>query len=83
MIARKGWKYSEEKILLDNYNIKTIKELEDLLPGRNADSINAKIKRMKASGKIAEGKTDETKQRSYQQRERGNSFFTVDQAQED
>jgi len=70
MSRRKGWKYSEEKILLKNYNIKTIKELEKLLPGRNPDSINAKIKRMKSSGKIIEGKTDKTKQRSYKQRER-------------
>ena len=80
MAMRKGWKYSEEKILLENYNIKTIKELEDLLPDRNPDSINAKIKRMKSSGKIIEGKTNETKQRSYEQR--GGGFFTVDQAQE-
>lgn len=78
MARRKGWRYSEEKILLDNYNIKTIKELEFLLPSRNADSINSKIKRMKAVGKIIEGKTDETKQRSYKQRK--NNFFTVDQA---
>lgn len=81
MAGRKGWKYSEEKILLKNYNTKTIKELEELLPGRNADSINAKIKRMKSSGKIIEGKTDETKKRAYKQR--GGSFLTVDQAQED
>ena len=68
MAARKNWKYSEEKILLENYNIKTIKELELLLPGRNSDSINAKIKRMKSSGRIVEGKTEETKKRSYKQR---------------
>jgi hypothetical protein len=65
---REPWKPREEKILLNNYNTKTIKELLALLPKRNADSINAKIKRMKASGKIIEGKTNETKQRSYQQR---------------
>jgi hypothetical protein len=65
---REPWKPKEEKILLNNYNTKTIKELLALLPKRNADSINAKIKRMKASGKIIEGKTNETKQRSYQQR---------------
>lgn len=68
MSNREPWKPKEEKILLNNYNTKTIKELLALLPKRNADSINAKIKRMKASGKIIEGKTNETKQRSYQQR---------------
>lgn len=68
MSNREPWKPREEKILLNNYNTKTIKELLALLPKRNADSINAKIKRMKASGKIIEGKTNETKQRSYQQR---------------
>ena len=59
MTRRKGWSYSEERLLLENYASMTIKELEELLPRRNADMINAKIKRLKAAGKIKEGKTDE------------------------
>lgn len=68
MSHRKGWSYSEEKILLDNYHIKTIKELKALLPGREDDSINSKIKRLKAIGKIKDGKSQEAINRAYKQR---------------
>lgn len=68
MVRRKGWSYTEERLLLENYNTKTIKELEVILPGREADSINCKIKRMKAAGKIGEGKDLDTKMRAYSQR---------------
>ena len=67
-MARKGWSYSEERLLIEHYEEMTIKELEELLPRRNADMINAKIKRLKSLGKIKEGKTEETIQRAYQQR---------------
>lgn len=76
MARRRTWTFSEEKILIENYKVKTIKELEELLPGRKADSINSKIKRLKANGKIIEGKTEDTKQRSYEQRGK-KPFFTV------
>ena len=66
--ARKGWTYSEERLLAENYSEMTIKELEALLPRRNADMINAKIKRLKASGRLSEGKKEETVQRAYLQR---------------
>jgi len=78
-MVRRGWRYSEEKVLMDNYETKTIKELEALLPGRNADMINAKIKRLKAIGRLSSGKDDNTVQRAYQQRGK-EVFFTVDQA---
>lgn len=68
MVRKKGWKFSEEKILIDNYNTSTILELEGLLPGRDADSINSKIKRLKSAGKIVGGKTEETRKRAYEQR---------------
>jgi len=77
-MSRKGWKYSEEKVLIDNYETKTIKELEAMLPGRNADMINAKIKRLKASGRLGKGKDEEAIQRAYAQRGK-EVFFTVDQ----
>jgi hypothetical protein len=77
-MSRKGWRFSEEKILIENYETKTIKELEAMLPTRNADMINAKIKRLKASGRLASGKDDETVQRAYKQRGK-EVFFTVDQ----
>lgn len=68
---KRGWSYTEERVLIENYDKKTIKELILLLPKRNADSINCKIKRLKAAGKLSGGKTDETKYRSYVQRGKG------------
>lgn len=65
---RKAWTYSENAVLIDNYEEKTIRELEDMLPGRSADSINCQIKRLKKKGKILGGKTADTKKRAYQQR---------------
>ena len=69
-MARLKWLYTEKSILITNYHAKTIKELESLLPRRNADMINAEIKRLKAAGKIKGGKTKDTIKRSYKQRER-------------
>lgn len=68
MPRKKGWTYTEECILIDNYATKTIAELEAILPGRKADSINCKIKRLKASGKIKDQKDPEAVQRAYKQR---------------
>ena len=67
-MRRRKWSFTEEKVLIENYNKCTIKELEMLFPERGRESINNKIKRLKAAGKIAEGKTDDTVQRSYDQR---------------
>ena len=69
MARRKTWKYTEKQILIENYETKTIKELMDILPGRTADMINAQIKRLKAANKIDGGKTEETIQRAYEQRD--------------
>lgn len=79
MARRKGWTFTEEKKLIEFYHTKTIKELEVMFPGRSRESINNKIKRLKAAGKIKDGKTDSTVQRSYDQRGQ-DVFFTVDQA---
>jgi hypothetical protein len=68
MPRRKGWTYTEEKILIDNYTKCTIKELEELLPNRNAESINSKIKRMKYAGKLERRKSPEAIARAYTQR---------------
>jgi hypothetical protein len=67
---RKGWSYSEDYVLIENYNEKTIKELMEMLPSRSQDSINCRIKRLKKRNKIEEGKTTETKYRSYLQRQK-------------
>lgn len=67
MPARKGWKIPEERILIENYHTKTIAELVKLLD-RNQDSINAKIKRLKAEGRLDGGKTDDTIHRALIQR---------------
>jgi hypothetical protein len=62
-MKRRGWHMKEEEFLIDNYAIMTIKELQSSLRelskrDRTPDSINAKIKRLKAEGKI-EGQKDE------------------------
>ena len=65
----KAWRSSEEKILIDNYNSKTIFELMELIPSRSQESINNKIKRLKAEGKIIGEKDEDVIKRSYQQRD--------------
>lgn len=67
-MGRKSWKFSEERIIIENYESKTIAELEEMLPNRNADSINSKIKRLKALGKLKGYKSEDAVKRAYQQR---------------
>jgi len=67
-MKRRQWSSAEEKVLLENYNKCTIKELEAMFPERSRESINNKIKRLKSAGKIADGKSDDTIKRSYKQR---------------
>ncbi len=64
----KKWKFSEEKILIDNYPNSTIKELVVLLPGRDQNNINMKIKRLKKQNRLTEAKTEEAINRAYRQR---------------
>lgn len=75
---RYGWTFTEEKILRDNYNDKTIKELEVLLSGRSREAINNKIKRLKARGKITSSKSNTAVRRSYDQRGTVVSSVVVD-----
>lgn len=65
---KKGWGVTEEKKLIDNYSIKTIQELKTILPGRTQESINNKVKRLKAAGKIKGHKNEEVVKRAYNQR---------------
>ena len=67
-MKRRKWSFTEEKVLIENYNKRTIKELEMMFPERGRESINNKIKRLKSAGKIAEGKSEDTVQRAYEQR---------------
>jgi hypothetical protein len=62
------WTFSEEQILIDNYENSTIFELIAKLPGRDADSINCKIKRMRKQNKILTHKTPETVARAYKEK---------------
>jgi hypothetical protein len=78
MARRKGWSFSDEKKLIDNYAVKTIQELMVMFPGRSQESINNKIKRLKTAGKIKGGKKDEVKDRAYKQRNQ-DVIFTIDQ----
>lgn len=68
MSQKRTWLYAEKKILLDNYQTKTIKELLDLLPRRSAEAINNQIKRLKKDGKINESKSKDAIDRAYLQR---------------
>jgi len=71
-MQRKGWSPAEEKLLISNYKIKTISELIELFAKmgkqRNGESINAKIKRLKAKGRIDGYKNEDTVVRSLKQR---------------
>lgn len=67
-MKRRGWSHTETRVLIENYHTKTIKELQAMFPERSVESINNKIKRLKAQGKIKEGKDQETIQRAYEQR---------------
>ena len=67
-MPRRSWRFSEEKILIENYETKTIMELKDLLPGRSDDMINSKIKRLRAAGRLAKQKNTDTVKRAYLQR---------------
>ena len=74
-MRRRGWHMKEEEFLINNYETMTIYELKDGLEElsnreRTADSINAKIKRLKADGKITGEKNQETITRSLIQRRR-------------
>lgn len=64
----RGWSYSEEKLLSENYASKTIKELLELLPGRSAPSINTKIRHMKNEKKINHNRDEDARRRAYFQR---------------
>ncbi|MHA2010354.1 MAG: hypothetical protein ACXADW_20420 [Candidatus Hodarchaeales archaeon] len=72
--GRVDWHVQEEVFLSENYAKLTIKELKQGLKAleggreRSADSINAKIKRMKSKGKIEGLKGKETVNRSLIQR---------------
>jgi hypothetical protein len=67
-MRRRGWSHTETKVLIESYNRCTIKELELMFPERSRESINNKIKRLKAAGKIAEGREQDTIRRAYEQR---------------
>lgn len=72
-MRRKGWHIREEEFLVKNYADMTIKEIQKELyelshRDRSADSINAKIKRLKAEGKLQGWKDQETVNRSLVQR---------------
>ena len=53
---------------MEKYDKLTIKELEQVFPNRSRESINNKIKRLKRSGKLKDGKNKDTIKRSYEQR---------------
>lgn len=68
MARRRKWLASETNLLIDNYKLKSIKELMELFPTRSQDSINDRIKHLKSKKKIKEEKLQETITRAYKQR---------------
>lgn len=64
----KGWKYTDEQLLIRYYKSMTIQELLRFFPDRSADSINAKIKRLKEKGKLDGYKNEDTVDRALRQR---------------
>lgn len=64
----KNWKYTDEQLLIRYYKTMTIQELRRFFPDKSADSINAKIKRLKEQGKIEGYKDEEAKDRALRQR---------------
>lgn len=68
MTRKKKWSFSEELKLKENYDNKTIKELETIFPGRSRESINNKIKRLKFKKEIVKNKSKAAVQRAYNQR---------------
>ena len=67
-MRRKGWKLYEEELLVKHYKTSTIQELQKFFPSRSADSINAKIKRLKAEGRIDGQKDQDAIERALRQR---------------
>ena len=68
MARKKKWSFSEELLLKENYNDKTIKELEIMFPKRSREGINNKIKRLKFRKEIIGGKIMPAILRAYDQR---------------
>lgn len=68
MARRRQWLQLEITILTEKYETHSIQELMGLLPGRSQDSINNKIKRLKATKKIDTTKSQEALMRAYKQR---------------
>ena len=66
-MAKSVWRKYQEELLIQHYKTLTIQELQKML-GRSADSINAKIKRLKAEGKLDGYKDEETVDRALKQR---------------
>ena len=72
-MRRRGWHIKEEEFLINHYIDLTIKELKKELENlsgrkRTADSINAKIKRLRTEGRIEGHKDEGTVNRALIQR---------------
>jgi len=73
VVRKKKWRFTEERILLDNYKSKTIKELLELLPGRDQNQVNMKIKALKKQNRLTDYKNAEARLRAYKQRHENNA----------
>lgn len=73
MTRRKKWLVSEINLLINNYETKSIQELMEIFPTRSQESINNKIKRLKAERKLNGKKSQEAIERAYRQRHKRSS----------
>ena len=61
----KRWTHTEQKVLIENYNNCTIFELMELLPNRDRNAINCKIKRLKKDNQLKGNKDPSVVSRSH------------------
>ena len=67
-MPRNTWTDAEVDRLKRAYKVLTIKELMMLFPDKNAESINAKIRRLKEKGEIVGNKDRKVKEIAMKQR---------------
>jgi hypothetical protein len=75
-MGKERWKRMEVAALVSLYPNFTTKELAQVFHGKNEESINSKIRRLKEAGVITQNRTQETIVRASFQRRKENPFYT-------
>ena len=74
-MGKERWKKMEVAALVTLYPNFTTKELVQVFHGKNEESINSKIRRLKEAGVITQNRTQETIVRASFQRRKENPFY--------